>query len=157
MRSSTFKPNGLCFLLSRFMFHTNFVVLIVRCSSNRKEWGLWKCHRTEIRTSNSFLIPRSYCYVKIHDGPVLLQRQTVEKNLGTFTRICEYNSPFHPTLLTLQCPFFLDRLFWKKLAKLFKIVISNPFQSSPSSAILVPCPFGVFLLWQTIIFRFLDT
>ena len=26
----------------------------------------------------------------------------------------------------------------KKMAKLFKIVISNPFQSSPSSAILVP-------------------
>ena len=38
----------------------------------------------------------------------------------------------------------------KKLAKLCKIVISNPFQSSPSSAILVPFllynhPFGFFL------------
>ena len=31
----------------------------------------------------------------------------------------------------------------KKLAKLFKIVISNPFQSSPSSAILVPFCFRI--------------
>ena len=31
----------------------------------------------------------------------------------------------------------------KKLAKLFKIVISNPFQSSPSSAILVPFFFRI--------------
>ena len=31
----------------------------------------------------------------------------------------------------------------KKLAKLFKIVISNPFQSSPSSAIPVPFCFKI--------------
>jgi len=33
--------------------------------------------------------------------------------------------------------------FLKKIAKLFKIVISNPFQSSPSSAILVPFGFRI--------------
>jgi len=31
----------------------------------------------------------------------------------------------------------------KKIVKLFKIVISNPFQSSPSSAILVPFCFRI--------------
>ena len=31
----------------------------------------------------------------------------------------------------------------KKIAKLFKIIISNPFQSSPSSAILVPFCFRI--------------
>ena len=31
----------------------------------------------------------------------------------------------------------------KKLAKVFKIVISNPFQSSPSSAILAPFCSGI--------------
>ena len=34
-------------------------------------------------------------------------------------------------------------LFFKKLAKLFKIFLSNPFQSSPSSAILVPFSFRI--------------
>ena len=40
----------------------------------------------------------------------------------------------------------------KKLAKLFKIVISNPFQSSPSSAILVPFRFRI----TTLVFSFIS-
>ena len=53
-----------------------------------------------------------------------------------------------------------DFVYFEKLAKLFKIVIFNPFQSFPSSAILVPFknqPFGVFLPEQTIIFGFPST
>ena len=51
--------------------------------------------------------------------------------------------------------------FERNWAKLFKIVMSNPFQSFPSSAILVrfcynPL-FGVLLPSQTIIFRFPNT
>ena len=50
----------------------------------------------------------------------------------------------------------------EKLAKLFKILISNPIQSSASSTILVPFCFRIgplvfFLPWQTIIFRFPST
>ena len=40
----------------------------------------------------------------------------------------------------------------KKLPKLFKIVISNPIQSSPSSAILVPFLFII----TTLVFFFLS-
>ena len=49
--------------------------------------------------------------------------------------------------------------FEKKLAKLFKIVTSNPFQSSPSSAILVPfclriTPLVVFFFSKLLFLRF---
>ena len=65
---------------------------------------------------------------------------------------CQYNLCLHTMCLAffgiiMLSPYLKElrhrSCILKKLAKLFKIVISNPFQSSPSSAILVPYCFRI--------------